>query len=106
MRELRAAFDRIDANRDGFITLGELDSARLAEFARMDTNGNNRLSREEIVAARGAAATARFDELDADKDGAVTRREYLDAGRAIFRAADLNRDGKLSFDEFARTVAR
>jgi hypothetical protein len=31
------------------------------------------------------------------------RVEFLAAGRAILRAADTNRDGKLSFAEFRRT---
>ena len=104
--QLRAAFDRIDRDRDGFITAAELDAARLETFQQMDINGDNRLTREEMVAARGEAAGARFAELDADKNGFVTRREFLDAGRAIFRAADANGDGKLSFEEFARTGGR
>lgn len=104
--QIRAAFDRIDTNRDGFVTLAELDAARLAAFQQMDANGDGRLTRDEIVAARGEAAAARFGELDKDRDGFVTRREYLEAGRAEFRAADGNSDGKLSFEEFARRGAR
>lgn len=104
--QLRSAFDRIDRDRDGAITLAELDAARLGVFQQMDANGDGRLTREEIVAARGELAAARFGELDKDKDGFVSRREYLEAGRVDFRAADTNGDGKLSFEEFARGAGR
>ena len=66
---MRAAFDRIDADRNGFITLAELDAARLEEFQRMDTNGDGRLTRDEIVAARGPDAAGRFGALDANRIG-------------------------------------
>ena len=104
--ETRAAFDRIDRDRDGAISLAELDAARLEAFQQIDTNGDGRLTRTEIVVARGEAAAARFAELDKDKDGSVNRREFLEGGRAEFRAADANSDGKLSFEEFARSRTR
>jgi Ca2+-binding EF-hand superfamily protein len=105
-RQLRASFERIDKDRNGSISLNELDAARLEAFQQMDTNGDGRLSRAEIVAARGDAAAARFTEIDLNKDSFVSRPEFLAAGRAIFRAADADTDGKLTFEEFARTGAR
>ncbi|MCW5772702.1 MAG: EF-hand domain-containing protein [Rhodospirillaceae bacterium] len=45
-------------------------------------------------------------ELDGDKDGTVSLREFLAAGRTQFLAADLNRDGRLSFAEFVRAAPR
>lgn len=43
----------------------------------------------------------RFDRYDKDRDGKVTRDEYLLARRKAFAKLDTNHDGMLSFDEWA-----
>ena len=43
----------------------------------------------------------RFDRYDKDRDGKVTRDEYLLARRKAFAKLDTNHDGQLSFDEWA-----
>ena len=43
----------------------------------------------------------RFDRYDKDRDGKVTREEYLQARRKAFAKLDKNGDGRLSFDEWA-----
>jgi hypothetical protein len=70
-------------------------------------------------ALRGAAASAdplpamapeatersreqkRFDRFDKDRDGKVTREEYLAARRKAYAKLDTDQDGRLSFDEWA-----
>ena len=43
----------------------------------------------------------RFDRYDKDRDGKVTRDEYLMARHKAFAKLDANGDGRLSFDEWA-----
>src|SRR5690348_14996056 len=77
-------FDEIDANHDGQITADELRAfhqkmrdARAAKGAerlkKLDTDGDGRISRGEAQASPRLAA--RFDEIDANKDGFLTPDE-------------------------------
>jgi len=43
----------------------------------------------------------RFGRYDKDRDGAITRAEYLVARRKAYAKLDTDRDGQLSFDEWA-----
>ena len=43
----------------------------------------------------------RFDRYDKDRDGAITRDEYLASRNKAFAKLDNNHDGMLSFDEWA-----
>ena len=43
----------------------------------------------------------RFSRYDHDKDGKVSRDEFLAARRRAFAKLDVNNDGRLSFDEYA-----
>jgi len=43
----------------------------------------------------------RFDRYDKDRDGKVTRDEYLVARRKAYTKLDMDGDGRLSFDEWA-----
>ncbi len=49
----------------------------------------------------------RFGRYDKDKDGAITRVEYLASRRKAYARLDTNGDGQLSFDEWAaKTTGR
>ena len=47
------AIERLDADRDGRVSLAEATTARLQRFDRVDTNRDGTISREEREAARG-----------------------------------------------------
>ena len=77
-------FDEIDANHDGQLTADELRAfhqkmhqLHMAKgggwFKKLDTDGDGRISRAEAQAAPRLAA--RFDDIDANKDGFLTPEE-------------------------------
>ena len=83
---------------------GALDPASL--FASADANGDGLVSKAEFIAARNA----RFDVLDANRDGFLVRDEMAAAapglrGRMmlpmLFPQFDGNGDGKVSRQEFS-----
>jgi Ca2+-binding EF-hand superfamily protein len=78
------SFREQDTNRDGVLSGGELTPRRtvgpraqrrdelVAQFSRADRNGDARLRRGEWTAELGS-----FAQADADRDGFVTRAEFL-----------------------------
>ena len=86
----RKRFEALDADKDGSLTKQEIDAARERRheamrehaeerFKAADSDGDGRLSKAE--AEKGMPMLARrFDELDGDKDGALTSEE-LTAGK-------------------------
>ena len=102
----RASFTALDRDSDGAITRAELDRARRVSFSRFDTNSNGELTAAEVVILRGRGSERRFLQMDRNKDGIVTRAEFMTAGRTLFRLADRNKDGQITFREYRRVVRR
>ncbi len=122
-QQANGLFGQLDNNRDGTISLGELLSARRIVFRRLDTDKNGTISASEfaareatIVSSSGqvppprsalpARASRRFLQLDRDKNGQLTVREYLADGKVRFAAADRDRDGRLNRAEFEGGAGR
>ena len=77
---LAESFDRIDANKDGQLSLDELRAARRSghhghhgHHGRLDANNDGSISRDEAKTAPRLAQN--FDAMDANKDGVLTRDE-------------------------------
>lgn len=144
----RTMFARVDTNRDGFIGQDEMqvaraqvgqrmkgqrmarraDPARRAQmFDRLDSNRDNVISRDEWaraeamrgegrtearrgamrgerMAMRGRMGRAMLRASDANRDGRISLAEAQNAAVQRFDRADLNRDGRVTPDE--RTQAR
>ena len=83
---LAERFDAIDANRDGQVSFEELRAAKgkrhgghgMGLMKRADTDNDGKVSRNEAL----AAAAARFDAADANKDGFLTVEEARAARKA------------------------
>jgi Ca2+-binding EF-hand superfamily protein len=108
--DLIARMDQADTNRDGIVTRPELFEWRKANFARFDRNRDSVLSDADIPAfIRGTAIAAPFDamkgQFDANRDGRVTRDEFVGAPTFLFDAADRNHDNQLTRAERDIVVA-
>jgi Ca2+-binding EF-hand superfamily protein len=82
-------FDKLDLNKDGYITADEMKQARATRMANMhadmqqkmeerfkeaDTNGDGQLSLDEVQAKMPRMAE-RFSTLDTDKNGQLSKEE-------------------------------
>lgn len=109
----------IDANADGVIGDDEAASRVEGVYYAMDADSSGDITEAEYMAVRMGRGDrmgegrnkdrqaqmqerkkARFVEMDADKDGKVTKEQFLAAGKARFAAADTDKDGKVNPWEF------
>jgi Ca2+-binding EF-hand superfamily protein len=102
------AFANLDHNRDGRIARNEWRASR-ESFRRADRNNDGTLTRTEFLNESGWQNDSesdwqndnrvdRFDNLDRDNNGIVTRGEWQGNAQR-FEALDVNGDGALSRDE-------
>jgi hypothetical protein len=92
----------MDENGDGVVTRSEW-RATLAEFRQRDTNRDGVLSGTELRADASAGderdPAARFQDLDANRNGVVTRNEWPRSD-SEFRSMDQDADGVITRAEF------
>jgi Ca2+-binding EF-hand superfamily protein len=101
-------FERLDANKDGMISLEEFQppGKHQGPMEKADSNNDGAVTLEEMQAMRAAKMaehdarmTERFTMMDTNGDGAVTQEE---ARQTMFNHMDANQDGQLSADELRR----
>jgi hypothetical protein len=98
-------FKEVDANKDGKITPDEMQGGRSQEMGRndgtahldrrfkaADANQDGGLNKEEADGM--PMLSAYFGQVDADKDGKVTRQEYFDAMPLLHRGKQMDTGGK------------
>lgn len=89
---------RADADRDGRLSQAEFVGARLERLRAADANGDGSVTREEMQASRQAKRAeriaARFERLDADSNGVLTRAEFeASLARAPEARGEMRRGG-------------
>ena len=86
-------FDKLDTNKDGYVTQDEMKQAREtrhqmhgdmkekmdARFKEADANGDGQLSLDEVQAKMPRLAD-RFNTLDTDKNGLLSKEELKHGG--------------------------
>lgn len=72
---VRALFDRLDSNRDGYVTRTEVDARKGDRRERIA----QRLERRGALGGRTADRGAMFDRMDANRDGYISRDEFARA---------------------------
>lgn len=100
-------FDRLDQRKQGFFTLADMQRIEGKTFTRTDEDKDGWLTLEEynfgIPAERQDVIdrfTRRFHLADIDGSGEVSMAEYMEFCARVVAAADTNKDGMVTKDEF------
>jgi Ca2+-binding EF-hand superfamily protein len=97
-----------DTNNDGTITLEEFTAVHEARFDAVDTDGTGEVTLEQWLESRPGRgnrtdrAEARFNRLDANNDGVVTKDEMMQAAERRFARMDKAGDGVITQDDLAQ----
>lgn len=99
--------ERIDADKNGEISLEEFTTARLERFNAADANKDGSVTREEMLAQvekrRAEHRVNRmFEHLDANKDGMITENETRVMAEKRFARMDRNDSGSIEKSEMRR----
>lgn len=91
----RAAFERADADHDGYITEDEGQSL-LQQLRAQGAAGQRPLYRGRIVARKPAEQANAIARFDADGDGRVSEAEFMEFVHPFSAMFDANGDGNIT----------
>lgn len=101
-------FDSLDTDHNNEITKQELYDSIRRRFDVMDENHDSIITKDEYMKYRkdSAAGERRFGELDSNGDGRLTMGEFASPADWRFDRIDRNMDGKISRTEAERLFDR
>jgi EF hand len=97
-RDVPIRFQEMDKNNDRVIARSEWQGSEQS-FRLHDWDGDGVLSGDEVRLDARRGRADRFVDLDRDRDGAIAINEWY-RSRAAFDRRDLNRDGRITREEF------
>jgi len=111
-RRTEGLVKHLDTAGNGYVTQDEFVAAAKKRFAKLDRNGDGKLTPDELDMPHGDQAPApkraqsaehRFDKLDSNHDGIVTLNEYLAEAVAKFKELDVAGNGHVTAEEIANS---
>lgn len=101
---------KLDLNDDGKISMAEAEAMHMKMFAKMDKDGDGQFTMTEAnlksekykdkrKAKMAKHMEKRFQKLDTDASGSVSKDEFMAARKAHFMKVDVNSDGFIDKDE-------
>ncbi len=102
---IQGGYDRgqFDLDHDGKLSLAEAKSAAAYRFDKLDHDKDGTLSRKELAKRVGASE---FKKANADSDDTLDKAEYLKLVEDQFKAADKDSEGTLDKAELASPAGR
>ena len=102
-------FSEMDTDADGSITRAEFIASRGAMFEKRDRNSDGYLDKADVGKRAARRGGERIDQmlehLDVDKDGRVSRDEFVSADTPLFTRADQDSNGILDAAEIDKAKA-
>jgi Ca2+-binding EF-hand superfamily protein len=86
------AIQLLDPDNDGMVDLDKVKTAAAALFDRLDRNRNGFLNKRELG---GRVIPQEFAAVDSDRDGTLSKNEYLMVVEKRFKAADPDNSGRV-----------
>ncbi len=109
-KQVERMFEQFDTNGDGKLTQDEINAARTDMLAKHDADGDGKLSLAEFEAVWEEMTKQRmvraFQRIDADGDASITVEEFLKPYANIVERMDRNGDGEISKDDRQRRKRR
>ena len=94
-------FAKMDTNKDGKVTRQEAQAAQVTRFKALDTNKDGVVTEQEATQARQNNRAQRFAKMDANKDGRLSKTE-VKMPEQRFQKLDTNKDGFLTQSELSQ----
>ena len=103
-------FEDLDVNKDLSVDKTEISQLQdlTRDFATYDTDKNGRLSREEFLSWRATLGMPAFSDLDLNKDGSLDSSEINknDVIKRDLSTIDTDKNGKISREEYQTWMSK